>query len=133
MAGSPHLDFFLLDSVLPKIIILEECQRVSVHEINRKRTEEGEYHRLFPRLKSNPSRFHSYMRMSFDTFNFILEKIELRLAKDRNNWHQQPIMAEERLVVMLRAICLDALFLCVSCHYVVFDTQLTSLRCYHTR
>ena len=38
------------------------------------------------------------MRMTQDTFYYILNKIEHRLAKTWNNWHRQPIPQEERLV-----------------------------------
>lgn len=77
-------------------------KREGVHEINRDRPVFGEYHHLFPQLKGDKSRFRSYIRMQIETFNYILENIEESLTKNWGNWHQRPILPEERLVICLR-------------------------------
>ena len=77
-------------------------RKEGVHPINRKRREYGEYHHLFIELKKDNQKFFEYMRMTQDTFYYILNKIEHRLAKTWNNWHRQPILQEERLVITLR-------------------------------
>lgn len=91
-------DFLLLDSLLPKL----RKRRQGVHETNKERQIYGEYHHLFLNLKDNhPDRFFQYTRMTKETFDYILEKIEWRLVKTWCNWHR-PILPEERLVVTLR-------------------------------
>ena len=72
------------------------------HEINSGRRYFGEYHYLFPLLKKYPAKFMSYMRMDTDTFAYILSKTETALTKDWCNFHTQPILAEERLVLTIR-------------------------------
>lgn len=89
MADSSEDELLLLDSVLPKII-LGKRKRVGVHDINQRRRMESEYHKLFPLLKRSPSRFHSYLRMSQETFKYILERIEPKITKNWCNLHQQP-------------------------------------------
>lgn len=77
-------------------------QKIDIHPINLKRTQFGEYHKLFKELKGYPDRFFRYMRMNLDTFTYLLNKIKHRLIKTWCNWHKQPILAEERLVVTVR-------------------------------
>jgi hypothetical protein len=48
----------------------------SVHPINQRGQDLGEYHNLFEELKRHPDRFHAYMRMPLDTFQYIYELVE---------------------------------------------------------
>lgn len=77
-------------------------RETNVHEINSTRLKVGEYHTLFPQLKSHPEKFFEYFRMNKGTFEYILQKIECRLKKRWCNFHQQRILPEERLMVTLR-------------------------------
>ena len=43
-------------------------------------------------------KFFAYLRMSIDTFEYILSKVSDRLEEQTSNW-RRPIGAEERLVV----------------------------------
>ena len=91
-------DFFLQESTFLKL----KRKRKAVHDINLKKTEFGEYHHLFQDLKQDAGKFFDYTRMTVETFNYILKKIEHRLTKAWCNWHTQPILPEERLVITLR-------------------------------
>lgn len=78
-------------------------RQFSAHPINQKRQYLGEYHHLFQELKNHPERFHNYMRMSLDTFKYIYENIKTEIEHcSYNNYHTNPILAEEKLVVTLR-------------------------------
>lgn len=98
MSSSDDEELFLFENVHLKVV----RKKVGIHEINRERGHFGEYHHLFHQLKSDKSRFYSYMRMELSTFSYILEKVEPLLTKSWGNWHRQPIHAEERLVICLR-------------------------------
>ncbi|GFO07823.1 protein antagonist of like heterochromatin protein 1 [Plakobranchus ocellatus] len=106
MATSFERDFLMLDGCLSKFLLASNTRRIGVHEINQGRRENGEYHHLFHQLKRHPEQFHSYMRMSVDTFDYILKTVESKLMKSWNNWHE-PILPEERLVVTLKFIAID--------------------------
>lgn len=84
---------------MPSILGEVRCQ---VHEINQNRRTFGEYHHLFPILKRHPSKFKEYTRMKINTFNYILSQVEKDLQKNWCNLHQQPILAEEQLVITIR-------------------------------
>ena len=51
----------------------------SAHPVNHRRQEFGEYHHLLQELKKYEDKFHSYMRISIETFTYILNKIESKL------------------------------------------------------
>ena len=74
-------EFMLLDSSLLLSSVKKSVTHGPVHPLNRERRHFGEYHHLFCGLKKDPSRFHEYTRMSIDTFQYILTKIEHRLIK----------------------------------------------------
>lgn len=86
-------DLFLLDNVFLRL----NRKGQGIHPINCNRSVYGEYHHLFEELKRDENRFFQYMRMTIETFNYILEKVEHRLIKTWCNWHKQPILPEERL------------------------------------
>ena len=93
-----HDDFMLLDSVQTQV----KRKRRAVYEINYKREEFREYHHLFSDPKRDKARFFEYTKMTLETFNYILKKVEHRLVKIWCNWHKQPIQPEERLVITIR-------------------------------
>ena len=73
-----------------------------MHPINSKRKELGEYHHLFSDVRKDKARFFQYTRMTQETFAYILKKVEHRITKTWCNWHEQPILPEERLVITIR-------------------------------
>ena len=97
--NSSEDELFLTESVFPKVLVQK---KVAIHEVNKGRSVYGEYHHLFGELKEDNDRFFKYLRMSLETFNYILSKIDHRLQKQWCNLHQQPILPEERLVITLR-------------------------------
>ena len=78
------------------VIALRSC---SVSELNETREEEGEYHRLFPKLMADPDKFHNYMRMSIACFQYIEGKLEVQKS---TNFIKCPINNEHRLMLTLR-------------------------------
>ena len=48
-----------------------------MHDINKKRKEEGEFHNLYPELRKDENRFYTYFRMNFESFDEILNLIGL--------------------------------------------------------
>lgn len=64
----------------------------------------GEYHLLYPKIKTQPLKFQQYMRMRLQTFDYILAKIKPALAKKWCNLHNRRITEEERLVITLRLV-----------------------------
>lgn len=86
----------VIDSILDKI------KEFQIHEINQNRKVYGEYHHLFPLLRKYPKDFYEYTRMTVETFDYILYKIQPYCNKQWCNFHTCPIEMEERLVVTLR-------------------------------
>lgn len=76
-------------------------KRVAVHPINRRRKIYGEYHHLYNDLRKSPERFFEYLRMSVETYDFILCKISHRIKKKTTNF-KKPISPAERLYVTIR-------------------------------
>lgn len=77
--------------------------RIRAHPVNQLRQKLGEYQYLLPQLKEDEERFHNYIRMSRETFKYILDKLEPLLnVNNFKNCHASPILAEERLVVSIR-------------------------------
>jgi len=75
--------------------------RLWVHEINKHRLSEGEFHTLFGKLKNHPVKFFEYCRMSETTFYIILEAIRSVIEKEDTNF-RKAIPVEERLFLTLR-------------------------------
>lgn len=94
-SSSSDEELLIMDNPLLRL----KRKREGIHPINRKRAEYGEYHHPFKEIKNHPERFFQYMRMTMDTFSYILQKVEDRLNKTWCNLHKQPILPEERLVV----------------------------------
>ena len=51
-------------------------RRIGVHEMNKKRNEFGEFHHIYNELRRDSERFFNFLRMSRETFDFILSKIK---------------------------------------------------------
>nr|CAI5833291.1 unnamed protein product [Callosobruchus analis] len=97
-SSSSDDDLIALESVVPKL----KWKRVGVHPLNRVRSDYGEFHHLFKNVRKDDERFFQYTRMSQNTFDYILQKVEPRLTKNWCNLHKQPILPEERLVITIR-------------------------------
>lgn len=83
-------------------ILFAKEKLFGAHPINRKRKEFGEFHNLYGELRNYPDKFYAYTRMSIDTFDYILNKIELKLTKHWTNFIKTPILPCEQLIVTLR-------------------------------
>ena len=124
MASLFDEDVLLAESSLTRFLLpdIETKRTSSVHEINKRRRIDGEYHHLFQQFKAYTERFYSYTRMNLGTFNYILHKIKCRLNKVWCNFHD-PILLEERLVVTLR---LAELYCCIYIISWSFQVKLVS-------
>ncbi|KAL3269447.1 hypothetical protein HHI36_008517 [Cryptolaemus montrouzieri] len=76
-------------------------RRCWLHEINLKRQESGEYHRLCIELESHKDRFFKYFRMSRECFQELHDFIKWRIGKYTTNW-RKPIDTGQRLAICLR-------------------------------
>lgn len=72
-----------------------------MHEINKKRKEEGEFHKLYPELRKDANRFYTYFRMDCESFDEILNLIRNDITKEQTTF-REPIGTTERLAVTLR-------------------------------
>ncbi|XP_073956440.1 uncharacterized protein [Choristoneura fumiferana] len=80
---------------------LRKKKRIWVHEINKKRLQFGEYHRLCKELESYEDRFFKYFHMSKASFEELHEKLSTRIFKLDTNW-RPAISTKEKLAVCLR-------------------------------
>lgn len=101
-SSSSDEEDIIFNSNLKKWYLYKEESRKAVHPLNKKRKYYGEYHHLYKDLRKDSQRFFEYMRMSINTFDYILNKIEAKINKAWKNCHAQPIIAEERLMLTLR-------------------------------
>jgi translation initiation factor 2 alpha subunit (eIF-2alpha) len=72
-----------------------------VHNISSRRESFGEFHNLLDDLLKDEEKFWRYLRMSSDTFKYILELIRTSIKKQNTNFRRS-ISPEERLMVTLR-------------------------------
>lgn len=82
--------------------VLTKIRSCQVHEINKGRKTYGEYHHLFPTLRLYPNKFKQYLRMNVSTFDYLMNKVEEPLSKKWGNYHTQPILPAEQMVITLR-------------------------------
>lgn len=78
-------------------------KRTWIHDINKKREQLGEYHRLCRELESFEDRFFIYFRMSHECFETLHNLLEPKIAKFTTNW-RRPIPARERLAICCTTI-----------------------------
>ena len=90
-----------LENVAAFLVVNERQRNKWVHEINVRREELGEYHRLVQELNEHPDRYHMYFRMTREEFNFLHELIKEDIIK-QNTQFRKAISTEERLAVCLR-------------------------------
>ncbi|RVE44383.1 hypothetical protein evm_010953 [Chilo suppressalis] len=76
-------------------------KRKWVHEINTRREEHGEYHRLCRELESHEDRFYTYFRMSRSSFEELYNILKPKIEKLDTNW-RRAIGPRERLAICLR-------------------------------
>ncbi|XP_062531258.1 uncharacterized protein LOC110386017 isoform X2 [Bombyx mori] len=94
------------DSDVGELLLLyalsrSQKKRVWVHDINKKRNDLGEYHRLCRELASHEDRFFTYFRMSQVLFEELHDLLIPKISKCTTNW-RTPISTRERLVICLR-------------------------------
>lgn len=75
--------------------------RTWVHEFNESRNTCGEFNRLYRDARKYSDKFFNYLRMTRETFDLLLEKLETHLHREDTNF-RRPISSEERLVITLR-------------------------------
>lgn len=73
-----------------------------INEMNTKRYTLGEFHHVYPELRQNLQKFKEYLRMSIETFDYILSKVYSKLQKQWTNFNKAPIGPTEKLVITLR-------------------------------
>lgn len=76
-------------------------KKVAVYPMNRQRKMYREYHHLYNDLRKSPERFFEYLRMSVETYDFILCKISQRIKKKTTNF-KKPILPAERHYITIR-------------------------------
>lgn len=91
----------LENSRLPRLLFKRKKRRKAVHEVNKMRYVYGEFHQLYPQLRQDSARFFEFLRMSIETFDYILTKIKDRLRKKITNF-KSPVSPEEKLYVTIR-------------------------------
>jgi hypothetical protein len=72
-----------------------------VHDVNLSRVTHGEFNVLYKQLRNYEEKFVEYLRMTTETFDILLTKIEEKIQKQDTNY-RACMSPEERLVVTLR-------------------------------
>ena len=88
----------VLLSTSAKYYILESAPKkrtFSAHPTKADREIFGEFHHLYRQLRQHPAKFKEYMRMTIDSFDYVLLHISDRIEK-------RPIIPEERLLITIR-------------------------------
>lgn len=97
-------NILLMESTYMKILRMRRRRRgkrqpTDIFYLERGR--DGEFHRLYEKLRKCPYLFYGYTRMLPSTFDYILNAIKPEIKYVATNF-QQPISIEERLIVTLR-------------------------------
>lgn len=93
-------EFYLVENSVLKLVVFGKTNRQYwVNELYSNR-HLSEYHQLFEELKSQPTKFFEYYRMSYDTYSYILNAIEEEIRKQCNV--RECISPSEKLTVTLR-------------------------------
>ena len=72
-----------------------------VHEFNEERISLGEFYHLYRDVRLYHDKFYNYLRMTKNTFDMLLEKLENHLGGPGTNYRQK-ISPEQRLVLTVR-------------------------------
>jgi hypothetical protein len=69
-------------------LISSSGRRYSAHPFNERRHKFGEFHHLYQEVKTDPQKFHDYIRMSMEIFQYLLIGIHGNRyqARDRQNY-----------------------------------------------
>jgi hypothetical protein len=69
-------------------LISSSGRKYSAHPINERSQKFGEFHHLYQEVKTDPQTFHDYIRMSVETFQYLLIGIDGNRyqACDRQNY-----------------------------------------------
>lgn len=76
-------------------------KRIWVHQVWKKKSTEGEFSTLYKELMDDGTKFFEYFRMSENSFNLLLGKLEIHQKKQNTHW-RKAIPPKERLAVCLR-------------------------------
>ncbi|CAH1958225.1 unnamed protein product [Acanthoscelides obtectus] len=76
-------------------------KRKWVHQAWKKRGTEGEFATLYKELVDDGTKFFEYFRMTENSFNLLLNKLEVDIAKQDTRW-RKATTPRERLAVCLR-------------------------------
>jgi len=87
--------------------------RLWAHDIIRRRTQLGEFHRLLQELRLDDRRFQCYLRLTISQFDDLLARIGARNAQLDTNYRRS-ISATERLSICLRLVSVS-LNICMLC------------------
>lgn len=96
-----QLVMLLENPMLHKYYLNKKKKRQAVHKMNQCRGTYGEFHHVYKDLRQHPDRFFKFLRMSVETFDFLVSKIMNRITKKTTNF-KKPISATERTYVTLR-------------------------------
>jgi hypothetical protein len=69
-------------------------KRKWVHEFNEERNRLGEFYHLCRDARLHPDIFHDYLRMTTNTYDTLLEKMEVHLCGPETNYREM-ISAEQ--------------------------------------
>ena len=87
------------------ILLLRRRQRkkprIWVHDINKKRKQLGEYHRLVMELALDQQRFKRCFRLDADQMEYLLTMVGPKIIKQETNFRES-IQPRQRLAVTLR-------------------------------
>lgn len=78
-----------------------ENKKMWVHEYNLHRDHDGEFLRVYKKMRNYPDKFFNYARMSVESFDFLLNKVQDKLERTSTNF-REAISAEQRLCITIR-------------------------------
>lgn len=81
-----------------------------VHPILRQRQSVGGFYTLMSSLREDDTKFYTYFRMSKDTFDFLLQRLDTDLRK-QDTCMRKAISPEEKLAITIRQEKLIILFI----------------------
>ncbi|CAH1959450.1 unnamed protein product [Acanthoscelides obtectus] len=87
------------------IVFGRDC---GVHDLNRNRGRDGEFHKKYENYRMYPDKFFEYTRMSVETFDYILINIQPELGKKVNA--DRILSAAEKLFLTLRFLSVGMTF-----------------------
>jgi len=94
----------LIENIYLKYKLLKmrkKSKRSSPNVIYKDRFIFGEFHQLYPQLRTDKIMFRAYTRMTTDTFDYIAQHITPLCQREYTNF-QDPISVEERLLITIR-------------------------------